>query len=202
MDRGVIKSFKANYTRLVYDRVVEAIDTHGITAVDFWKTFNIRDCIEVIDAEWKGVSQPTLNCGWRSLWPEVVNNFQGFDSVDRVINQIIDAARRIGGDGFVDMTEQDVHELLDSHDEVPSDEDLIAISEEMLAEPHRDDADADADEDDGNEGQPPPGFTSKDIRQMLQQSDALINDVVQKDPLLDCALKFNPLTVQGYLFTY
>ena len=55
--------------------------------------------------------------------------FQGFSSIDPVIRLILHTACRISGEGFSDMTEDDVHELLDSRDEVPSDEDLIEISQ-------------------------------------------------------------------------
>ena len=78
MDMGVIKTFKSYYTRHVYRRALTAMDNSAdLTLLDFWRSYNIRDCLEVIKEAWNDVKESTLNACWYALRPEVINNFTG-----------------------------------------------------------------------------------------------------------------------------
>ena len=59
----------------------------------------------------------------------MVHDFHGF-SIEPAVKQIVNLAHRIGGEGFTDMTDDDVYELLDSHDQEPTDDELISMAQE------------------------------------------------------------------------
>lgn len=190
MDQGVIKSFKAHYTRIVYSRAIDVLDTSdGMTMLDFWKAYNIRDCIEVVKEAWDSVTTPTLNACWNHLWPKVVNNFHGFPTIRNEARTIVTLAHRIGGEGFTDMTVDDVEELIDSHDQELTEEELVAmVEEEMLGgDPDPDDED----DEEVAEGQSrTASLTTTHLRSLFQQVDTLCTQVMEQDPLLDRAIKF------------
>ena len=71
-----------------------------------------------------------MNACWHALWPECVNNFSGFPEVKTQVREIISLAHTIGGEGFVDMNEDDVADLIGSHDAEPSVEELIQLQDD------------------------------------------------------------------------
>ncbi|KAG0719331.1 hypothetical protein GWK47_050719 [Chionoecetes opilio] len=109
-------------------------------------------------------SHSTLNACWYALWPECVNDFNGFPAVTQQMKDIVDLAHTVGGEGFSDMTEEDVAELIDSHGAEPSVEEIIQMNED-------DQAGDDADEDDDTETRPV--FTIMKLRNLLREADNL-----------------------------
>ncbi|KAG0729171.1 hypothetical protein GWK47_030889 [Chionoecetes opilio] len=80
------------------------------------------------------------------------------------MKDIVDLAHTVGGEGFSDMTEEDVAELIDSHGAEPSVEEIIQMNED-------DQAGDDADEDDDTETRPV--FTIMKLRNLLREADNL-----------------------------
>jgi hypothetical protein len=60
----------------------------------------------------------TVNACWKNLWSEVVHDFKG------ELKKIIRTAREVGGEGFVDMTDEEVEEHIEEHQEVLTNEEL------------------------------------------------------------------------------
>ena len=187
MDRGVIRSFKAHYTRLVYDRAIKTLDaSENLTMMDFWKSYNIRDGIEVVKGAWDCVTPSTLNACWNQLWPEVVHEFRGF-SIEPAVKQIVNLAHKIGGEGFTDMTEDDVYELLDSHDQDPTDDELISMAEEQNVMAGDDD---DEDDDGDAEEATPQPLNLRNLGELFRKAEDFSSWVVEIDPLLERSAKF------------
>lgn len=63
------------------------------------------------------------------------------------MNQILNLAHKFDGEGFSDLTEDDVHELIDSNDDEPTNQELMEIAEEMLASTLHSDNDDDVPEE-------------------------------------------------------
>ncbi|KAG8236870.1 hypothetical protein J437_LFUL017074 [Ladona fulva] len=80
--------------------------------------------------EWiNGVKESTLNVSWRSLCLELVKNSVELPSVEEYIGKIVDLAKAVGGEGFDDMQEKEVEELLESHQKELMEEELLDLSD-------------------------------------------------------------------------
>ncbi|KAG7171115.1 putative Tigger transposable element-derived protein 1-like 310 [Homarus americanus] len=74
-----------------------------------WKKFSNADCISFIQQCHDDLTALCVNSCWRALWPELVNDFAGFPTVDEDV-QHIQFARQVGGEGFHDLQEEEVQE--------------------------------------------------------------------------------------------
>ncbi|XP_064109049.1 tigger transposable element-derived protein 1-like [Macrobrachium nipponense] len=75
MDQGVIRAFKALYTRNSLDHLVKAMDDDSaFTLKAYWRKFTIATCLNVIDRSLRDMKKETLNSCWKKLWPECVND--------------------------------------------------------------------------------------------------------------------------------
>ncbi|KAG0716676.1 hypothetical protein GWK47_009118 [Chionoecetes opilio] len=94
----------------------------------------------------------------------------------------------VGGEGFSDMTEEDVAELIDSHGAEPSVEEIIQMNED-------DQAGDDADEDDDTETRPV--FTIMKLRNLLREADNLTELFTDQDPIQERSIKFKRVVDEG-----
>uniref|UniRef100_A0A8C5PZV7 DDE-1 domain-containing protein n=1 Tax=Leptobrachium leishanense TaxID=445787 RepID=A0A8C5PZV7_9ANUR len=81
MDQGVIRAFKALYTR------------------------NSLQHLE------------TLNACWKKLWPECVHDYKGLSPEEiqhEAVDKAVTLAKILGGEGFEDITQDEVNNLIDS----------------------------------------------------------------------------------------
>ena len=146
MDQGVIANFKAYYTRITMQQLIAETDGEGKPSLrEFWKAYNIKKGIVNIKAAWDEVKTQAMNGVWRKIWPSVVNDFTGFSPMPDIHKDITSLARRAG---FEEVDDDDVAELLDSHSEELTNEDL------MERERQRTLAKDDDDEEDGAAGAP------------------------------------------------
>ncbi|KYO46932.1 nucleolar MIF4G domain-containing protein 1 [Alligator mississippiensis] len=128
MDQGVIKTFKSYYTRRLYRQALDTIDAGRVeNLTQFWKGY-ILDCISIIQEAWEEVRPSTLNACWHELWPEIVNDFRGFPTIDNQIPDIVRLAKWLGGEGFEDIEDVEVVELFDSHQQESTNEELEQLA--------------------------------------------------------------------------
>ncbi|XP_064081201.1 tigger transposable element-derived protein 1-like [Macrobrachium nipponense] len=134
MDQGVIANFKAYYLRRTIRSALRAIEGNKeLTLKQFWKGYNITDAVRNIASAWDEVKTTTLNGAWKKLCPQFVHSFEGFDraeDVETVTREIIGLSKRLK----LDLEAEDVLELLASHGEELSSEDLIELEQEMIEE--------------------------------------------------------------------
>jgi hypothetical protein len=58
MDQGAISAFKAHYLRTTFAQPIEVIDSGAeLSLRDFWKQYNIRQCIKNILTAWECVTE-------------------------------------------------------------------------------------------------------------------------------------------------
>ena len=126
MDQGIIKAFKEYYTRRTMKGILDAMELDdSLTVTDCWKKYDIRNCITNIEKSLSELTQGTLNACWKNLWPEAVHNFTGFPDIMATIQTITNEANRIRGMG--DVNEEDVQELIQSHTEELTEEELSEL---------------------------------------------------------------------------
>ncbi|KAG7168037.1 putative Tigger transposable element-derived protein 1-like 312 [Homarus americanus] len=78
------KNVKAKYVTHTFSRMRQALDD------------DTRDGAESVQKMWK-----------RALWPEVVNDFADFPTVDQDVQYIVQLACQVGGEGFDDLQEEE-----------------------------------------------------------------------------------------------
>ncbi|XP_051889940.1 tigger transposable element-derived protein 1-like [Pristis pectinata] len=135
MHQGVMTNFKMFYLRRTLKQLVDAADGEGKPTVrEFWKLFNIMNGIENIAESWGEVKLPAMNGVWQNIWPGCINDFTDVpaaEPAEKVIRDIVALANEAG---FEDIVEEDVIQLLDSHDEDLSNEDLMLLERERASE--------------------------------------------------------------------
>jgi hypothetical protein len=80
-------------------------------------------CIINVEESMHEIMSAALNGCWKKLWPETVNDFQGFPKQQDKIRNILVLARNIPG-GFLYVEEGDIKEVLNDYFAVLTDEDL------------------------------------------------------------------------------
>ncbi|XP_062926341.1 tigger transposable element-derived protein 1-like [Mobula hypostoma] len=120
-------TIRAYYTQNVMCFIVSAIDREGNNEAslrEIWKDYNIKLAIANI-----GDALDRLRNGvWRKLCPEAVNDFKGFEP-STINTTIVSLAKEAG---FVEVDEGDVEEVLASHDQELTDEELMQLQEERI----------------------------------------------------------------------
>ena len=178
MDQGIIETFNRYYTRRTFNRILEAMENDpSLTVTDCWKLFNITDSITIIKDSLDEVKQSTLNACWSKLWKECVN--QCLQHKLPAVKDIVDVARRLGGEGLADMKDDDVEELLQSHKE--------ELNEDELEEIIRSSEDGDDDEEDKEEQRE---MTSSSLSKGILLANNLAEFFLDIDPIMERSIKF------------
>lgn len=118
MDQSVISTFKALYMKHVMDDMLKAVN-HGCLEAgssfkvnNFWKKFTILDAIGYVDKSWNEIKNSTLNRCWSKLLPDAVVYTIEEISYEKCVKDLLRLGREIGGEGFEDMNDQDVLEII------------------------------------------------------------------------------------------
>ncbi|XP_007056461.2 tigger transposable element-derived protein 1 [Chelonia mydas] len=172
MDQGAIAAFKAYYLRRTFDQLIRGTDGEGKPTIrQFWRDYNILKCINNIGESWAEVTQACMNGVWWKLWPECVNDLKGFkDVVPAMKKDILGLAKKAG---FDKVEEADVTQLLQSHGEELTNEDLMQL--DMMR----------AVEDEGQEVKEEPthrNLTAKRLSEAFQMIEAGLQILSDDDP--------------------
>ncbi|XP_066964345.1 tigger transposable element-derived protein 1-like [Macrobrachium rosenbergii] len=135
MDQGVIASFKAYYTRRTFRHVHRVTEncSDKLDVKRVWKGYSILDTVKNIESSWKEVRKSNLNGGWKKLCPNFVMDFTGFEegeNLDIVRKSIVQYSKKLS----LEVEAEDVNELLESHGEELSAEDLTELEKQMIEE--------------------------------------------------------------------
>lgn len=118
-----------------------------------------------------------MNSCWQNLWPDAGNNFKGFATINND-HDFIRSVRELSGEGFDDLNEE-VEELIESHREQPSNEDL----QQMLV--------SDNDDGDYTEEEPARSLnTAKSLPDLLHVVEEVAERSEEIDPIMERGLKF------------
>ncbi|XP_039610973.1 tigger transposable element-derived protein 1-like [Polypterus senegalus] len=138
INQGVIRVFKALYTRKSLQHMVEAMDMDDdFSPKEYWRKYMITSCMVNVQKALNNMKKETVNVCCKKLWPEVVHNNKGFSAEEihhSAVDQAVRLAKLLGVEGFDDMTFDDVNELLDAHFKPLSDEDLAEMTKSASEE--------------------------------------------------------------------
>ncbi|XP_077397631.1 heterogeneous nuclear ribonucleoprotein U-like protein 1 isoform X5 [Festucalex cinctus] len=183
MARGVLRVFKALYIRNVLQRLVEAVDSdENVTLETCWRDYTIATCLQNIQKAVKEMKKETLNACWEKLWPTCVQDHTGF-SPDEICHAAVDEsvklAKLLGGEGFSDMTHDDIVDLIDRHSNPLTNEDLI----ELMKSANEEEAEEAVEEDDS-------GLSLERLTKMVTAAERLRGMAEDWDPEMDRAAHF------------
>lgn len=99
---------------------------------NFWKTFSILDCLGHIEAAWQEITETTLNRSWSKLLPEIVVNprqpTEKSTPYQEIIQGVVNISREISGQGFEDVEESEILDLVLPGSEVLTVEEVVEIA--------------------------------------------------------------------------
>ncbi|KAL7306617.1 hypothetical protein TKK_0001299 [Trichogramma kaykai] len=188
LDQTVIATFKSYYLRRVVKEMLNHVNQNFNENSDeivrnFWKKFNILHSITIVDESWREIKMTTLNCCWSKLLPELVDTgrMNGTETITSVLEDVAIIARDIGGEGFIDMTETDLVEVIS-----PSEKEITAEEIEEILAPSED-----ADEPENNiEAQPIQTLSKISINKILNAVQNAIDEAMSEDPILTRSMLF------------
>lgn len=130
-DQGLIATIKAYYMQNMMQFIVNAMDREGNSEAllrELWKDYNIKLAIANLGDALDRITVSMRNSVWSNLCLEAISDFQSFDPT--MINMaIVNLAKEAG---FVDINEEDVEEVLASHNQELTDEELKELQEERI----------------------------------------------------------------------
>lgn len=140
MEQGVIATFKAYYLRRTLSQLIEECDVENRQSMrNWWNNFHIMKAIRNIQESWDEVSQSSMKSVWKKLYSEIVSDIPANeDDVPTIIKEISCIATFAGIEG---VDEENIEELLESHGELLTNEDLqdmnrnVDLQEEEAPEP-------------------------------------------------------------------
>ncbi|KFD64279.1 hypothetical protein M514_23563 [Trichuris suis] len=130
-DQGLIAIIKAYYTQNVMRFIVSAIDEEGNSRASLrqiWKNYDIRLAITNIGDAVNRLTVSMRNGVWKKLCPEAVGRSEGFEA-SSLNPQIVELAREAG---FMEVDEEDIEEVLASHEEDVTKEELLQLQDERV----------------------------------------------------------------------
>uniref|UniRef100_A0A9L0RCY8 HTH CENPB-type domain-containing protein n=1 Tax=Equus caballus TaxID=9796 RepID=A0A9L0RCY8_HORSE len=132
----VLKSIiqEAQYLRRTFEHILEATDGEDTAIIrEFWRNYNIMDAVDNIAVAWEELRPATMNSVWKKIWPECVQ-FQSVSQTDNIAQlqqNIVNLAKNVA---FGEVVEGDVEQLLQSHEEDLSNEELMQLGQEPAGE--------------------------------------------------------------------
>lgn len=134
MAQGIMALFKSYYLRRTFSKAIAALDTAEVGEGDehnklraFWKGFSILDGIKTVRDAWDEVKVTNLKGAWNNLIPPSMNSFEGFgETVETIVSDVVGMAQQLE----LQVDAEDVMELLESHDQPLTDDDLLQIDEQ------------------------------------------------------------------------
>ncbi|XP_066255898.1 tigger transposable element-derived protein 1-like [Euwallacea similis] len=160
--------------------ILEVTDSKSINVIEAWKTFSIKHCIDIISLSLKELKTSTLNACWKKIWPSSVEIEDVPESPENEIDSILELAKSIEGEGFVDMANEDVQDLLvEEVDEA----DLMRMASEDVNQINSEDTSTDEDCEVNN-------LTLKKLQDGLSLAENLESFFLNADPSAERKQKF------------
>ena len=154
--------------------------------IQFWKQFDIGNAINLIHEACEDVKPASVNGCWKNIWPECVHDFSGFmvekDQFRDHLAKIVALARQVDVEGFSDLQESEVEELLEGHGALLTDDDL----EELTKSGSEEEEEEDVQEQRGEEE----GFTLARLQEFFRTVKALQSMSYDLDTSMVRSLKF------------
>ena len=76
------------------------------------KKFSILDSIKHISMTYNEIRKSLLHACWKSLWPDIINGENNSVALEEEYSRIIELGQELGAEGFDDITQADIKELM------------------------------------------------------------------------------------------
>lgn len=197
-DQGIIQTFKSYYLRSTMATAVKITNEKNISLREYWKTFTIKDAISFVKKSWEEVPTKCLNGVWKKLCPQFVHSFEGFtvdDVIQKTNKQTLGYAKDLG---LEEVEHDDIEQLLQSHRQELTNEELI----EMEAEKQREQELAAAAAAEGKAtSEQDRVLTKKILHTALAKIEDALDDLKLNDPNIDRSSSV-ARNVMGCVFCY
>lgn len=185
MDQGYISAFKAIFLRRTFEYLLDKMDSdENLTVIEIWKTYSIATCLDFIDKSLQELRlKPSTLAGcWKKICP--VENDTADKNIDNSeeLNRVIALAHAIGGEGFSDMAENEIRDLINGDVEL-TEEDLSDMVDEGYEEEEY--LDEDFLESLANQG-----LTSEILSEAMEMASRLKNILFENDSNVERSVKF------------
>ncbi|XP_013920865.1 PREDICTED: tigger transposable element-derived protein 1-like [Thamnophis sirtalis] len=133
MTQGAISAFKAHYLQEVFAKALATMENESITLSEFWKSYNILDCIENIVAAWQNVSVKCMQGIWKKClkcFAALADNLEEFNqhqNLNEINKNILTLTKSLD----LEVDAEDVQSLITYTEGELSNEDLIELKEEL-----------------------------------------------------------------------
>lgn len=177
MDQGAISAFKAHYLRTTFAQAIEAIDSDAdLSLRDFWKQYNILQCIKNISTAWECVTKNCMSGIWKKCLKCYANTtFEGSEKgeeLEVITEKIVKLAKNLK----LECEIEDVEELLDCETKDLSDEELIELEAQRVAQEKA------REEEEKEEEEPEKKFTAKGLSDSFSQLNKALASFEAMDP--------------------
>ncbi|XP_063847492.1 tigger transposable element-derived protein 1-like [Scylla paramamosain] len=126
MENGITAAFKLRYLHRLLGHLLRETEGEDKESVRmFWLDYNVRKALNNISMAWDDVTAATLNAAWLSIWPECVYATPGHALPGKPSElDVVALAHQVG---FLQVTVEDVRDLLRTHDEDAATRDLFQM---------------------------------------------------------------------------
>lgn len=173
MDQGVTVAFKPHYLRSAF---AQTIATTKKTRMQFWKDYNIYDCIKNLAWAWGDVTKECMNGIWKKTLQRFVHDLKGF-AKDEEVAKINKAVVEMANDFNLGVDEGDIGKPLEVVPEGLTNEELLELEQECIAEEK-----ARTKETTGEEKEPPRKFTVKGLAEAFADLSKFFKKFENMDP--------------------
>ncbi|XP_029648908.1 tigger transposable element-derived protein 1-like [Octopus sinensis] len=142
MDQGVIAGFKAHYLRYTFAMLnEETVKEGGPTVMEFWESYNIYTAVKIIRKAWDDITEKNMKSAWKKLCPQFLNDSEDFESLQESVQKETEEIVKLANELNLNVSASDIDELLRSHSNELTNEELVAMQEEATAEKETDTVD-------------------------------------------------------------
>lgn len=200
LNQGIIKAFKAHYMKELYSKACETLAANEeATMIDYWRSVTLRNVIDYVGTAWDNIKQAIINNCWENVWPDCVKTFEGFEGVTEniknTVKNIMHSAQQISGEGFNDMKEEDVEEILAEKAVEPTNKDLNEMAKHGIRVSNE--------SQDSDDSQPMTPriipLTAAKISEWNSALEKIFCDMEECDPMLERSLTFKRLTSTAFV---
>lgn len=181
-DQGIISTFKSYYLRSTLADLVKVTEEENITVKEYWIQFSVKNALNFIKRSWDEVPRTCLNGVWKKLCPQFVHDFKGFSIKENVAKSNSRSLRLAQQLGFSDVEEEDIDELLQSHEQELSNEDLLEIEKERVEQLEKAEAAAAAS---ASREQPLRTFTATNLAECMEHIQLAMAIIEENDSNVD-----------------
>lgn len=179
MDQGVITAFKAYYLRRTFAQAIAASEENTEKRLmQFWKDYNIYECIKNLAWAWGDVTKECMIGIWKKTLKRFVHNFKG-SAKDEEVAKITKTVVEMANNFTLGVNEDDIMELLGMGPEELTNEELLELEQERIAEEEARDKETAGKE---KEQEPPRKFTVKGLAEAFADLQKLLKKFERMDP--------------------